>query len=44
MNIHKNARATPRSRATLVQRVIEKHWRVSAVTVAFGISDRTVHR
>jgi transposase InsO family protein len=44
MNIHKNARTTPRSRAMLVQRVIEEHWPVSAVALAFGISDRTVYK
>jgi transposase InsO family protein len=44
MNIHKNARTTPRSRAMLVQRVVEEHWPVSAVAVAFGISERTVYK
>jgi transposase InsO family protein len=44
MNIHKNARTTPRSRAMLVQRVLEEHWPVSAAAVAFGISERTVYK
>lgn len=44
MNIHKNARTTPRSRAMLVQRVTQERWPVSAVAVAFGISERTVRK
>ena len=44
MNIHKNARTTPRSRAMLVHRVIEEHWPVSAVAIAFGVSERTVYK
>jgi transposase InsO family protein len=44
MNVHKNARTTPRSRAMLVARVIEEQWPVSAVALAFGISERTVYK
>lgn len=44
MNIHKNARTTPQSRAMLVQRVIEKHWPVRTVALAFGVSERTVYK
>jgi transposase InsO family protein len=44
MNIHKNARTTPRSRALLVQRVVEEHWPASAVALAFGVSERTVYK
>jgi transposase InsO family protein len=44
MNIHKNARTTPQSRALLVQRVLREHWPVSAVAIAFGISERTVYK
>jgi transposase InsO family protein len=44
MNIHKNARTTPRSRALIVQRVVVEHWPVSAVAIAFGISERTVYK
>jgi len=42
MNVHKNARTTPNSRALLVHRVVHQHWPVSAVAMAFGISERTV--
>jgi len=44
MNIHKNARTTPQSRALLVHRVLREHWPVSAVAIAFGISQRTVYK
>jgi len=44
MNIHKNARTTPRSRALLVHRVLQEHWPVSAVAIAFGVSERTVYK
>jgi transposase InsO family protein len=44
MNVHKNARTTPRSRALLVHRVLREHWPVSAVAIAFGISQRTVYK
>jgi len=44
MNIHKNARTTPQSRALLVQRVLQEHWPVAAVAAAFGISPRTVYK
>jgi transposase InsO family protein len=44
MNIHKNARTTPQSRALLVHRVLQEHWPVSAVALAFGISERTVYK
>lgn len=44
MNIHKNARTTPRSRAMLVQRVIEERWPINAVALSFGISERTVYK
>ena len=44
MNIHKNARTTPSSRAILVARVIDQHWPVSAVALAFGVSERTVYK
>jgi transposase InsO family protein len=44
MNIHKNARTTPQSRALLVQRVLREHWPVSAVARAFGISERSVYK
>ena len=44
MNIHKNARTTPQSRAVLVHRVLREHWPVSAVAIAFGVSERTVYK
>ena len=44
MNIHKNARTTPQSRALLVARVVQEHWPVNAVAAAFGISPRTVYK
>jgi len=44
MNIHKNARTTPRSRALMVHRVVDEHWPVSAVALAFGVSERTVYK
>lgn len=44
MNIHKNARTTPQSRATLVHRVLVERWPVSAVAQAFGVSSRTVYK
>jgi transposase InsO family protein len=44
MNIHKNARTTPQSRALIVRRVHAEHWPVSAVAIAFGIAERTVYK
>ena len=44
MNIHKNARTTPQSRALLVHRVVREHWPVSVVAMAFGVSERTVYK
>ncbi len=44
MNIHKNARTTPQSRALMVHRVVHEHWPVSAVAIAFGVSERTVYK
>lgn len=44
MNMHKNARTTPRSRVLLVHRVLREHWPVSAVAMAFGVSERTVYK
>lgn len=44
MNMHKNARTTPQSRAMLVHRVLKEHWPVSAVALAFGVSERTVYK
>jgi len=44
MNIHKNARTTPQSRAVLVARVLQERWPVKRVAQAFGISQRTVYK
>ena len=40
MNVHKNARSCPASRALLVKRVREQGWSVRAASAAAGISDR----
>jgi transposase len=42
MNIHKNARLTPRSRADLVRRVVEESQAPRAVATAFGVSIKTI--
>jgi transposase InsO family protein len=44
MNIHKNARTTPQSRAVLVARVLQERWPVNRVAQSFGISQRTVYK
>lgn len=40
MNVHKNARSCPLSRALLVKRVCEQGWSVRAASEAGGMSDR----
>lgn len=40
MNVHKNARSCPLSRALLVKRVCEQGWSVRAASEAVGITDR----
>jgi transposase InsO family protein len=42
MNVHKNARLTPHSRAELVRRVLEEGQAPKAVATAFGLSLKTV--
>jgi transposase InsO family protein len=42
MNIHENARLTPRSRADLVQRVVAEGQAPKAVATAFGVAAKTV--
>jgi transposase InsO family protein len=44
MNIHKNARTTPQSRAEIVRRVVEQHQPGRRIAAAFGISERTVRK
>src|SRR6476469_8085822 len=40
MDVHKNARSCPASRALLVKRVREQGWTVREASAAVGISDR----
>ena len=42
MNVHKNARTTPRSRALIVHPVMHEHSSVSDVASALSVSRRTV--
>lgn len=42
MNVHKNARLTPHSRADLVRRVLDQGQSAKAVATAFGVDARTV--
>jgi transposase InsO family protein len=44
MNVHKNARTTPRSRALLIHRVLVENWPVAEVAMSIGISERTVYK
>src|SRR5258705_6471091 len=44
MNIHKNARTTPRSRALLIHRVFMEKWPVAEVARSIGVSERTVYK
>lgn len=44
MDIHKNARLTPHSRAELVRRVLEERQTRAAVATAFGICPKTVRK
>ncbi|MGE0420368.1 MAG: leucine zipper domain-containing protein [Acetobacteraceae bacterium] len=44
MNVHKNARLTPRGRALLVHRVRTDGWRVEDAATAAGISLRQAFR
>lgn len=41
MELHKNARTCPASRALLVQRVLEQGWTVGAASAAAGCSERS---
>jgi transposase InsO family protein len=42
MNVHKNARLTPHSRAELVRRILQENQRTGVVAHAMGVSLRTV--
>jgi transposase InsO family protein len=44
MNIHKNARLTPHSRAELVRRVVDEGHTPKAVATAFGVCVKTVRK
>ena len=44
MDIHKNARLTPHSRAELVRRVLEEEQTPKAVATAFGVCCKTVRK
>ena len=44
MDIHKNARLTPHSRADLVRRVLEEKQTPKAVATAFGVCPKTVRK
>ena len=44
MNIHKNARTTPQSRALLIRRVLVERWPVADVARSLGVSTRTVYK
>jgi len=44
MNIHKNARLTPRGRLTMIQRVRQQGWPVDRAAHASGVSVRTAYR
>lgn len=41
MDVHKNARSCPASRALLVERVLEQRWSVAEAAEAIGVSART---
>lgn len=43
MNVHKNARTTPRSREVMVRRVLAGE-KVGPVAAGFGVSERTVYK
>src|SRR4051794_19362640 len=44
MNIHRNARLTPHSRAELVRRVLTLRQSPMSVATDMGVSTRTVHK
>lgn len=44
MNLHKNAKTCPRSRALMVEKVLEQQQPVSEVAEGMGVSQRTVYK
>ena len=43
MNMHKNARLTPRGRLLMVGRIEEQGWRVADAALAAGLSERRAY-
>ena len=44
MNVHKNAKLTPRGGAEIVRRVVDLGQTPKAVATAFGVCERTVRK
>ncbi len=44
MNLHRNAKTTPRSRTMLVDRIEREGWSVSEAAVYAGVSARTAYK
>jgi len=44
MKLHANARACPKSRRLLVDRIVSEGWSVTEAAMAAGVSDRTAYR
>jgi transposase len=44
MNLHKNARTCPKSRALMVSRVLEEGRSVAAVAAEMGVSRNTIYK
>ena len=44
MNVHKNARLTPRGRALMIDRIAQEGWTVTHSAAASGVSVRTAYR
>jgi transposase len=44
MNVHNNARTTPRSRLLMVHRALDQEQPAAQVAAVFGVSERTVRK
>ena len=44
MNVHKNARLTPRGRELMIDRIENQGWRVDDAARSMGVSERTAYR
>jgi transposase-like protein len=44
MNMHSNARLTPRSRAEMIQRILSLHQPLAVVASSCGVSERTLYK